>query len=43
MCVADPADIAKATGLKVGNVSILGKEGTRDRAITLAKIVESRR
>ncbi len=38
-----PADIAKATGLKVGNVSILGKEGTRDRAITLAKIVESRR
>ncbi len=43
MCVADPADIAKATGLKIGNVSILAKEGTRDRAITLAKIVESRR
>src|SRR6266567_6931981 len=25
-----PADIAKATGLKIRNVSILGKEGTRD-------------
>jgi hypothetical protein len=31
------------TGKGGFGVSILGKEGTRDRAITLAKIIQSRR